>query len=164
MNRRLTLTTGTLAAGLLAGLTGATVLGGLLAPFSVDLPIRPLDLLGWGCRWGLLLGSLAAAGAVAGPRRPAPPGRVLAVVALALAVLLGLAGLAGVGAVAAQRLGLLGRQWQVPSRSGYALRLGGTTAAEALGLPLALAAGALLHGGRRPVPLGRQGPGCAKLP
>ena len=35
-----------------------------------------------------------------------------------------------------------GREWQVPSRSGYAL----------------------LHGGRGPVPLGRQGRGCAKLP
>ncbi|MFN9871612.1 MAG: hypothetical protein ACK55E_09270 [Cyanobacteriota bacterium] len=163
MNRRQSLATGTLAAGVLAGLTAATALGGLLAPFSIDQPIRPLDLLGWGCRWGALLGALAAAGAVAGARRPAPPGRVLAVVALALTALVGLAALGGVGAVAAQRLGLLGRHWQLPSPSGHALRLGATTAAEVLGLPLALAAGAVLHGARRPVPLGRQGDGCAKL-
>ncbi|MCS5692267.1 hypothetical protein NZK33_09755 [Cyanobium sp. FGCU-6] len=163
MNRRLSLTLGTLAVGVLAGLTAATALGGLLAPFSIDQPIRPVDLLGWGCRWGALLGALAAAGAVAGPRRPASPERVLLVVALALALLVGLALLGGAGMVAGQRLGLVGRHWQLPSRSGHALRLGVTTAAEVLGLPLALTAAAVLHGARPPVPLGRQGGGCAKL-
>jgi len=159
MNRRLSLTLGTLAAGVLAGLTAATVLGGFLAPFSIDQPIRPVDLLGWGCRWGALVGALAAAGALAGPRRPASTERVLVVVALALALLVALALLGGAGMVAGQRLGLVRRAWQVPSRSGYALRLGATSTAEVLGLPLALAAAAALHGSRRPVHLGRRGRG-----
>ena len=132
----------TMALGMIAGLLAATLLGLILRPVSVDQPIGPEHLLGWGQRWGLLLGSVLTMASVIGSR-PLPSLKSLFVhVTTALMMLISGALLLGLITIAIQRLGWYGESWDVPSRAGYALRLGTVTAIEWLGPVVAAAAAA----------------------
>ena len=132
----------TMALGMITGLLAATLLGLILRPVSVDQPIGPEHLLAWGQRWGFLLGSLLTMASVIGSR-PLPSLRGLFVnVTIALLMLITVALLMGLITLAIQRLGWYGESWDVPSRTGYALRLGTTTALEWLGPVVAIVAAA----------------------
>ena len=84
---------------------------------------------------------------------PAPtPALVARQAGWALVVLVALASVAGLLAVVAVRLHLWGRDWGLPSRSGYGARLAAVGAAEVLGLPLAWLLALRLWRRRQPKP------------
>jgi len=122
----------------------AAVVAQLLRPISVDVPIEPGDLNGWGMRWGVLLAVFLATAAAGGDRRLASPARVIRMLALSVALLLGIAAVAVLLTVVAARLGLVGHSWGVSSRSGYAARIATVSSLELLGLPVALGAAVAL--------------------
>jgi hypothetical protein len=135
----------------------AAVVAQLLRPISVDVPIEPGGLNGWGMRWGVLLAVFLATAATLGDRRLASPAQVIRMLALSVALLLGMAAVAVLLSVVAARLGLVGQSWGVSSRSGYAARVATVTSLELLGLPVALWASVDLfrRRGIRPPPLPR---------
>lgn len=132
-----------------AALGTALLVGWVLQPRSLDRPISPQELLGWGWRWGLLLTVALGAAASLGPRRPAEAHRVLRAVAAAVALQLGLTALAALLALLAQKLGWVGLDWRVSSRRGLLLRMVGESGLQAFGLPVAAAAGLMLWRSRR---------------
>lgn len=138
------------AAGLAGALLVAALLALLLAPLSLDQPLEPGELLGWGLRWGGVMAVALGAGAAAGPAPPAPPRGAVRVMALTaagvVALCLGGAGLAGL----AVRTGWWASTWELPHRSGHAARLVVLRGAWISGLPAAaLAAWTLARQRRR---------------
>ncbi|MFN9624508.1 MAG: hypothetical protein ACK587_17010 [Cyanobacteriota bacterium] len=127
------------------GLGGALLVAGLLAlvlaPLSVDQPLEPEELLGWGTRWGGVMAVALGAGAALGPTPPAGPRGTLRVMALTAAGVLALCLGAAALAVLAVRLGWWARDWQIPHRSGHAARLVALRGAWLSGLPAAALAG-----------------------
>ena len=120
----------TMALGMIAGLLAATLLGLILRPVSVDQPVGPEHFLGWGQRWGFLLGAALTTASLIGSQ-PMPSFKgVVASVASALVMLITGALVVGLITICIQRLGWYGQSWDVPSRAGYALRVGTTTAIE----------------------------------
>ena len=140
------------ALGLAAAWLAALTLVLLLAPINVDQPITVADLGDWAWRWGWLLAVLLAAAASLGPAPVAAPSLVARQAGWALVVLVALASVAGLLAVVAVRLHLWGRDWGLPSRSGYGARLAAVGAAEVLGLPLAWLLALRLWRRRQPKP------------
>jgi hypothetical protein len=120
------------------GLAVAAMVAQLLRPISVDVPIEPGDLNGWGMRWGVLLAAFLTTAATVSDRRLASPAEVFRMLALAVVLLLGMAAVAVLLTVVAARLGLVGQSWGVSSRSGYAARIATLSSLELLGLPVAL--------------------------
>lgn len=132
------------ATALPTGLAVAAVVAQLLRPISVDVPIEPGSLNGWGMRWGVLLAVFLTTAATLDDRRLASPAQVIRMLALSVALLLGMAAVAVLLTVAAARLGLVGQSWGVSSRSGYAARIATVSSLELLGLPVALWAALVL--------------------
>jgi len=146
-------------ATLAAALGLAFLLGCLLGPISIDQPLDPGYLMGWGWRWGLLLAASLATGSAVGQRRPAPLRQLLRLLASTLALVLLVTVLSALLAVILQRLGVFGGSWTLASRAGYAARLGAERALEVLILPSALGAAGLLWWQRgRSRPLGSASP------
>jgi hypothetical protein len=139
------------------GLAVAAMVAQLLRPISVDVPIEPGDLNGWGMRWGVLLAVFLTTAATVSDRRLASSAEVIRMLALSVALLLGIAAVAVLLTVVAARLGLVGQGWGVSSRSGYAARIATVSSLEMLGLPVALWAAVALvrRRGIRPPPLPR---------
>ena len=131
-------------ASLAAALGLAFLLGCLLGPISIDQPLDPGYLLGWGWRWGLLLAASLATAAAVGARRPAPLHQLFRLLASTLALVLLVTVLSALLAVILQRLCVFGGSWTLASRAGYAARLGAETALEVLLLPSAFGAAGLL--------------------
>lgn len=147
--RRLGTALGAVLLSWIASLAVGALLSTFLTPVSVDQPMGVETLAGWGRRWAVVMGVAMVTGSTIGGRPPSSLRRVAHVVGLTAAVVLGLSLLAGGLAVCAVRLQLWGLTWGVPSRSGYAARLGVLTAAELVGLPSAFWAGWWLLRDRR---------------
>jgi hypothetical protein len=129
---------GAVALSWIASLAVGALLATCLTPLSVDQPMGVETLAGWGRRWAVVMGVAIAMGATLGGPPPATLRRTAQVVGLTAAVVLGLSLVAGGLAVCALRLQMWGQAWGVPSRPGYAARLGVLAAAELVGLPSAL--------------------------
>ena len=140
------------ALGMAAGWLAALALVLLLAPINPDQPISGADLGDWAWRWGWLLAVLLAAAASLGPAPVAAPALVARQVGWAVVMLVGLASVAGLLAVVAIRLHQWGRDWGLPSPSGYGARLAAAGAAEVLGLPVAWLLALRLWRRRQPRP------------
>jgi hypothetical protein len=137
------------AVGLAGALLVAALLALVLGQISLDQPLEPGELLGWGLRWGGVMAVAFGAGAAVGPAPPADPRVALRVMALTaagvLALCLGAAGLA----VLAVRLGWWASDWELPHRSGHAARLVAVRGVWISGLPAAALAGWALARRRR---------------
>jgi hypothetical protein len=136
--RRLGTAFGAVVLSWIASLAVGALLTTCLTPLSVDQPMGVETLAGWGRRWAVVMGVAMATGATLGGPPPATLRRTAQVIGLIAAVVLGFSLVAGVLAVCAVRLQVWGQAWGVPSRSGYAARLGVLAAAELVGLPSAL--------------------------
>ncbi len=162
--RRLLMAFGAVLLSWIASLAVGALMATGLTPLSVDQPMGVETLAGWERRWALVMGVAMATGATLGGPPPATLRRTAQVVGLTAAVVLGLSLVAGGLAVCAVRLQLWGQAWGVPSRSGYAARLGVLAAAELVGLPSALWGGwwllrERLRGNRKRPPGHAGGPG-----